>query len=86
MNRRVLAFETHRTGYEIAQVVDGAITVRELKEFLDNYPDDMLVIFKNDNGYTYGNFELENYYSGTMTYTEKYDEEWDETKFVADNY
>lgn len=82
--RRALAFETHRTGYEISQIADDAITVRELKDFLEDYPDDMLVVFKNNNGYTYGNFDLSLLDEGVTTYRERYDEEYDEMEFVEE--
>lgn len=82
--RRALAFETSRTGYEISQIADSAITVKELKNFLEDYPDDMLVVFKNDNGYTYGNFDLSLWDEGVTTYREKYDEEYDEMEFVEE--
>lgn len=83
-NRRVLAFETHKTGYGINQIADDAITVRELKNFLEDYPEDMLVVFKNDNGYIYGNFDLSLGDEGVTTYRERYDEEYDEMEFVED--
>lgn len=82
--RRALAFETHKTEYGIDQVADGAITIRELKNFLEDYPDDMLVVFKNDNGYTYGNFDLSLKGEGVTTYRERYDEEYDEMEFVEE--
>ena len=84
MNRRALAFETHRTGYDINQIADGAITVKELKDFLEGYPEDMLVVFKNDNGYTDGNFDLSLGDEGVTTYRERYDEEYDEMEFVEE--
>ena len=84
MSRRALAFETHRTGYGIDQIADSAITVKELKNFLEDYPDDMLVVFKNDHGYTYGNFDLDTWSDGVTIYRERYDEEYDETEFVEE--
>ncbi len=82
--RRALAFETFRTGYEISQIADDAITVKELKNFLEDYPDDMLVVFKNDNGYTYGNFDLSLADEGVTTYRERYDEKYDEMEFIEE--
>ena len=84
MDRKALAFETHRNGYEIDQIADDAITVKELKNFLEDYPDDMLVVFKNDNGYTYGNFDLSLRDEGVTIYRERYDEEYDEMEFVKE--
>lgn len=84
MSRRALAFETHRTGYGIDQIADGAITVKELKQFLEDYPDDMLVVFKNDHGYTYGNFDLDSWDDGVTIYRERYDEEYDEMEFIKE--
>lgn len=84
MSRRALVFKTHRTGYGIDQIADSAITVRELKNFLEDYPDDMLVVFKNDHGYTYGNFDLDTWSDGVTIYRERYDEEYDEMEFVKE--
>lgn len=84
MDRKALAFETHRDGYEIDQIADNAITVKELKNFLEDYPEDMLVVFKNDNGYTYGNFDLNIKDEGVTIYRERYDEEYDEMEFIEE--
>lgn len=51
-----LFFNTNRTGYAPSQVMDyrGTMTVRELRELLEDYDDDTPVMYKNDNGYTFG--------------------------------
>lgn len=46
--------EVARQGYSPSDVARKTLTVAELRETLDNYPDDMPVIFSHDNGYTYG--------------------------------
>lgn len=50
---------TTRNGYATSQC-GGSLTVKELIEILDQYQDDELVFFRNDNGYTYGSIYEEN--------------------------
>ena len=52
--RRAIIFEADRSGYDVDQVANKAITVKRLKEILDYYSDDDLVVLSHDNGYTYG--------------------------------
>lgn len=54
MATRVITISTNRSGYSINQVIDESITVDELIEELRYLPGDCKVVFKNDNGYTYG--------------------------------
>lgn len=54
METRVITISTNRSGYSIDQVIDETITVDELIEELRYLPGDCKVVFKNDNGYTYG--------------------------------
>lgn len=54
MATRVITISTNRSGYSIDQVIDETITVDELIEELRYLPGDCKVVFKNDNGYTYG--------------------------------
>ena len=49
--------ETARTGYAPSQL-GSTLTVGELIEELEQYDDDMPIIFSNDNGYTYGEIDL----------------------------
>jgi len=51
--KNVLFFETERHAYAPEECTD-TMTVGELKELLENYNDDTLIIYSNDNGYTYG--------------------------------
>ena len=60
-----LTLETHRTDYSPAAIGD-TLSVRELISLLKQYPQDVPVVFSNDNGYTYGeiaeeDFNLEHY-------------------------
>lgn len=54
MSTRVITISTNRSGYSIDQVIDKTLTVEELIEELRYLPGDCKVVFKNDNGYTYG--------------------------------
>jgi len=51
--KQVLVFEAQREGYSIDQV-GNAVTVRELRDLLEDMDDDMEIILSHDNGYTYG--------------------------------
>lgn len=57
--RSAIVFEVDRSGYSIDQVADKALTVGDLKEMLESYDDDTLVIWSHDNGYTYGALDAE---------------------------
>ena len=48
-----LTLEARREGYSLNQV-GTTMTVGELIEFLQNYPEETPVYISNDNGYTYG--------------------------------
>ncbi len=52
--RKAVVFEADRSGYGIDQIADKAITVGELKAFLEDYDDDTLVVLSHDRGYTFG--------------------------------
>ena len=54
MAQRVITIATNRSGYSIDQVIDRTLTVEELIEELRYLPGDCKVVFKNDDGYTYG--------------------------------
>lgn len=51
--KNVLFFETERYAYA-AEECTNTMTVGELIGFLEMYNDDTLIMFSNDNGYTYG--------------------------------
>lgn len=51
--KKVLFFETARDAYA-PEDCTSTMTVGELKNFLDWYDDDTLIIYSNDHGYTYG--------------------------------
>ena len=50
---RVLLLRTSRDGYDVEQC-GNSLTVRELKELLEYYDEDIPVYFSNDGGNTYG--------------------------------
>lgn len=54
METRIITIDTRRSDYSIKEAADDSITVDELIEELRNFPGDCKVVFKNDNGYTYG--------------------------------
>lgn len=54
MGRYAIVCEAERSGYDISQVADSAMTIGELKELLRDFDDDDLFIISHDNGYTYG--------------------------------
>ena len=54
MRKKYLKIEVSRDGYAEEQVVDSAITIKELIDILSRYDEDLLVITSHDNGYTYG--------------------------------
>ena len=49
----VVTLNTNRSGYAPSQI-SRTMTVKELIWKLEGYPEDMPVMFSNDNGYTYG--------------------------------
>lgn len=67
---RTVFIETNRTGYSPEQV-GRTMTVKELKDWLENFDDESPVYLSNDDGYTYG-------YIGVGSFYEKDDEEGDE--------
>ena len=50
-----LYFNTKRSGYS-EDSCGNTITVSDLIEILSQYDGDLPIHFRNDNGYTYGNF------------------------------
>lgn len=59
--------DAKRQGYSPSDIAGKTLTVAELRELLDQYPDDMPVILSHDNGYTYGgigyNYVTDGYYA-----------------------
>ena len=51
---RIITISTNRSHYDIKGAADESMTVEELIEELRYLPGDCKVVFKNDNGYTYG--------------------------------
>ena len=66
-----LVFQAERTGYSIDQV-EHPLTVGELKELLEGYDDDAIVILSHDNGYTFGSLS-----DSCDEYTELEDGDWE---------
>ena len=51
---RVIAINTTRSDYNVKSAAEGSITVGELIEILEGWNPKFKVVFRNDNGYTYG--------------------------------
>jgi hypothetical protein len=51
---KVIILDTNRSYYGINEASENSITVEELISELQNYPSDAKIVFRNDNGYTYG--------------------------------
>lgn len=61
MRRTAIVFDAAREGYGIDQV-RNPMTVKELREILEDCEDDDLVILSHDRGYTYGSPRYPVYY------------------------
>lgn len=59
--KKVLLLNTKRNGYSVSQC-GKSITVAELRNFLNNFEDNMPIYFSNDNGYTYGSINSYNFH------------------------
>ena len=75
--RKAIVFEASREGYGIDQIADRAMTVGELKAFLEDFDDDTLFVLSHDSGYTYGSIGAR--YSAE--YRENEDGEWEENEW-----
>ena len=74
--KRAIVFEAPRTGYSIDQV-KAPMTVGQLREFLEEFDDDTLIITSHDRGYTYGTIGTG--YSGDYEiHVQNEDGEWEE--------
>lgn len=70
--KNAIIFDVRREGYGIDQI-KKPLTVAELKNILDDFDDDTLVIVSHDNDYTFGT--LPRY---TRYFEENSDGEWEE--------
>lgn len=64
MIKNVVTLSTSRTGYSINQIIENSynpMTIGMLKEILETYEDDDYIVFKNDNGYTYGQIKYDSF-------------------------
>lgn len=61
MRRTAIVFDAAREGYGIDQI-HNPMTVKELREILEDCDDDDLVILSHDRGYTYGSPRYPAYY------------------------
>ena len=78
--RKALVLEADRVGYSIGQIAGReAITVGDLIEFLQEFPEDTLFVLSHDRGYTYGSVNPRDEY---MVY-EEHDEEWEEIEYYV---
>ena len=57
---RALIMETERTGYSIDQIRQ-TMTVGDLIAFLSDYDEDTQIYTSQDNGYTFGGIEYDNF-------------------------
>ena len=71
--RRAIVFEAKRSGYGIDQIAEKAMTVQELRKFLEDYDDDDLIVLSHDKGYTYGSISK----FMSADYEEDEDGEWE---------
>lgn len=61
--KSAIVFEAERTTYSIGQLeAEGPMTVAELRDILEEYDDDTLVVLSHDRGYTYGSLTYPDYY------------------------
>lgn len=56
--REALVFEARRDAYGIDDIADKCMTVGELKEILEDYNDDTILVMSHDGGYTYGSIDI----------------------------
>lgn len=71
---KALVFDAPRTGYSIDQV-SKPMTVADLKELLQDFEDDDIIILSHDRGYTYGTPQYMDTY--TANQDEDGDPEWE---------
>lgn len=57
---KYLVLEANRTCYGLEQL-GNTMTIGELIELLENYDSDMKICISNDNGYTYGEINEEDF-------------------------
>lgn len=74
---KAIVFEAARIGYSIDQIERRAMTVGDLKAFLEEFDDDTYFILSHDNGYTYGSVDERD--CREVEYNEE-TEEWEEVE------
>lgn len=74
---RFVIIECPRTDYSVEDVQKNRNTmkVKELKEVLEQYDDDDIVVTSHDNGYTYGPVSRYNFRDEEIEEEEDWDEE-----------
>ena len=88
---KALYIDGRRTGYEPGQC-GRTMTVGELIDFLSEYPEDLKVYLRNDDGYTYGEINDDSFmhYMDTLVFIDYINKYWiyyddtDDTYIVAD--
>lgn len=50
----IVILHTNRDDYDIENCANRSLSVGEVIDILNRYPDDAKMVFSNDNGYTYG--------------------------------
>lgn len=69
MKQDVLYLNAKRNGYLPDQCDDGnTMTVGDLIDLLEQYPDDERVFLKHDNGYTYGSIDFDDFEEDTYDF------------------
>ena len=76
--------EAMRQTYSPSDIAGKTLTVAELRELLDQYPDDMPVILSHDNGYTYGGIGYNNVTDGY--YADEVEDSYGECEEGDDNH
>ena len=73
----IVILECPRTDYSAEDVQKNRNTmkVKELKEILERYDDDDIIVTSHDNGYTYGPVSQYNFREEEIEEDEEYDEE-----------
>lgn len=51
---QIVTIKTSRDYYDAKECAEYSLSVAEVIDILSRYPNDVKVVFSNDNGYTYG--------------------------------
>ena len=57
MEKQILKIEARRQAYSIEDIY-STMTVKDLKDYLDQFDDDVPVYLSHDGGYTYGGINV----------------------------